>query len=346
MIMFAMKHSCFGGVSAVKFVQQFLNNINEIASGVNNAEKDVTSFDLWPSAHDLVTQRRVGHLLFRIIVHYSGLRPVLEFILGQMISYTLRRKAINPYYQRHPPLKLDEIPYDSLQRTDTMTFSEKETKSIIKACRDNRCTVTGAILAAIHLAFYQLTGDKYSKFSLETAIPFHNRPYCQPKAPYEYIGLFAYFSNYYLKYSQNIREDFWMMAKESTSQLKDIVENQKFVKEISLLSALSPILLVRSNCTKSAYLTSSSNVVSSFGRFSFEDLHVSNSMTYKLKNCYIFPFSPGVNSVFGHFLYTINGKLTWNIVSDKTLPDAHAQYFIDLCSQILLTNCSTNSTVV
>ncbi|XP_046862143.1 uncharacterized protein LOC124455550 [Xenia sp. Carnegie-2017] len=343
MIMFAIKHSCFDGIACVQFVQQFLNNMNEISSGVSNVDKYVTSLELLPSAHSLVIQKRISHSLFRFIVSQFGLRPILEFLLEKMIFYCLKKKAVNPFYHKHPPLQRDKIPYDKRERISLRIFTEQETKSIVDACKDNGCTVTGAITAAVHLAFYELLNEKYEqKINTETLLPINNRSLCDPKSPDDYLGAFAYFQNHCFKYSHANPENFWIMAKESTAQLKEILGKKTFVKELSFMSVLDPNILRKMLFDKDSFLKGNSNSISSYGVFNFHRKQEGDPITYTLKNSYIFPIMPNENTLFAHFPYTINGKLTWIIKSRTTISEAHAQKFINSCFDIILANCSSS----
>ncbi|XP_046858011.1 uncharacterized protein LOC124451441 [Xenia sp. Carnegie-2017] len=340
MILFSLKHACLDGVSAVKFVEQFMNCMNEISSRVTNADMHTISFPLLPSGHDLVTQKKIGHSIFRSMVTIFGLRPVLDFLLGKMISYVLKKKAINPYYIRYPHLQSAEIRPESQPCLNLKAFSMEETKSIVDACRANGCTVTGAITAAVHLAFYDLIGEKdEEKTKLETFYPLNNRSYGDPKAPEEYLGYFVYFLSKYMKYPRCSQGDFWMMAKESTVQLKQTVSKKAFMTEMSLMSVLDPKLLLDSYCDESAFLKSITNVISSYGVFNSYNSQASQ-MTYSLENCYVLPIVRGNNTMFTHFVYTINDKLTWMIISDVHIPSAHAGQFSNYSFNILLNNCS------
>ncbi|XP_046862055.1 uncharacterized protein LOC124455466 [Xenia sp. Carnegie-2017] len=248
MIMFAMNHSCLDAIACIKFVQQFLKNMNEISSGVTNVNKDVQSLELLPSAHNLVIQKRISHSLFRFIVSQFRLRPILEFLLKIMMSYAFKKKPINPYYIKHPPLHRADIPPEKRARINLRTFTEQETKSIINACKGNGCTVTGAIAASVHLAFNELLNEKYEpKMNTETNFPINNRFLCDPKAPDDYLGFFVYFQSCCFKYSHANPENFWIMAKESTAQLKEILRKKTFVKELSFSSVLDPNIL-RKTC--------------------------------------------------------------------------------------------------
>ena len=343
MIMFAMNHSCLDAIACIKFVQQFLQNMNEISNGITNVNKDVKSLELLPSAHNLVIQKRISHSLFRFIVSQFRLRPILGFLLKTMMSYAFKKKPINPYYIKHPPLHRDDIPPEKRERINLRTFTEQETKSIIDACKANGCTVTGAITAATYLAFYDLLNDRYEpKQNTETLIPINNRPFIHSKAPDDYLGLFTYFQHHSFKYSHANPENFWIMAKESTAQLKEILRKKAFVNELSLISVLDPNILRKIYFKNDSFLTGTSTGISSYGIFNFDNKHERGLNTYILKNSYIFPIMPIENTLFAHFPYTINGKLTWIIKSRTTISDAQAQMFMNSCFDIILTNCSSS----
>jgi hypothetical protein len=76
-LMFNFNHACIDGVSSVKFCEQFLNYMNELSNGTTTADKEISSLDLLPYCHEIVTLGRIWHSLFSFILAYCGLRPVM-----------------------------------------------------------------------------------------------------------------------------------------------------------------------------------------------------------------------------------------------------------------------------
>ena len=342
MIMFAFKHSCIDGISTVKFVEQFINRLNEISDGISYDEKEISSLKLLPSAHSLVTQDKVGHTLFRFIANYFGVRPILTFLFEQMVLYNVKKKATNPFYQKYPPLSLDTVLPESVERLEMKTFNEEETKMIVKACKANGCTVTGAITAATHLAFYQLLDEKDKKIlKLETAFPLNNRSYGNKKPEGEYLGLFLYYCSYdRMIHSQPDLHKFWTMAKENTAKLKQLVKNKTFVNGFTLMSSsgFDPNTQMKIVFNKENVWKSTSNTISSYGVFHIESSR-GPSAIFKIENCYIHALAHELDCLFRHHICTVNGKMTWMIRSDATISDDHAQQMSHLCFNELSKNC-------
>ncbi|XP_046862142.1 uncharacterized protein LOC124455549 [Xenia sp. Carnegie-2017] len=338
MIMFAFKHSCIDGISIIKFVEQFINTLNEISSGVSNVHKEITSLKLLPSGHSLVIQDKVGHKLFQFIITCFGFRPILTFLLKQMISYTFKNKAPNLFYKKHPPISWDR----SVERLEMKTFTKEETKLVVKGCKANGCTVTGAITAAIHLAFYHLLDEKdTTKLHLESRFVFNNRSYGNQKAQDDYLGVFVYSLLYNMMYSQPALKEFWTMAKESSVQLKQLVKNQAFVRETTLMasSALDPKILANLPNENDNILKSTSNLISSYGVFDFDNPNAASTI-YKVENCFIHGIFHNTDVIFRHHICTVNGKLTWMIKCDATISEDHLKQLSNLCFKELINNCS------
>ncbi|XP_046861458.1 uncharacterized protein LOC124454731 isoform X2 [Xenia sp. Carnegie-2017] len=252
-----------------------------------------------------------------------------------------RKKAPNPFYQKYPPLSLDTVLPESVERLELKTFNEEETEMIVKDCKANGCTVTGAITAATNLAFYQLLDEKDKKMlNLETTFACNNRSYGNKKPQDDYLGLFIYVFSYHMNYSQPDLHKFWTMAKENSVKLKQFVKNKAFVKEFTLMSSsgLDPNTLVNLKLKDDSIWKSTSNVISSYGMFQIESSR-GPSAIFKIENCYIHGIYHKGDFLFRHHICTLNGKLTWMIKSDATISDDHAQKMSHLCFNELSKNC-------
>ncbi|XP_046843119.1 uncharacterized protein LOC124437154 [Xenia sp. Carnegie-2017] len=337
-LLFAFKHACYDGISCIKFCKDFLNNMNEIASGIFDVEKEVESLELLPSTHDLVTRSRVWFALFHIVLSFPGLRLILNFLMKKLISYMLAKKKVNPFYAQHPPIKHTETSLEFLERVHVKTFNVEETRAIVDACRLNGCTVTGAITAAVHRAFYKMIGEKEEEFSnLESWFAVSSQRYCNPKPSEEYHGVFVYLMSCYMKYEGKGKSDFWTMAKESTAQIRQFVKDQQFVTEFAVLSnILDPADLSDMFSGETAVLKSSSYFISSFGSF---DMKFPQASIYKLKDLYVHDLNPGSPILTRHYIHTIDGKMRWLITSDVTFDEIYSKQFNISCFDEIIQNC-------
>ncbi len=329
-LMFNFNHACTDGVSSVKFCKQFLNNMNELANGISCANQEVSSLDLLPSFHEIVTRGRIWHSLFNFMLAYCGLRPILKFCFQKLLCHLAEKIPKNPYYERFPPnIGASQSPVPS--RLNVKVFTEDETKNIIEACKTNNCTVTGAITTAAHLAFCELIGEgKSEDIKLKSNLAINGRRYCDRKPDEDYLGFFVYiYEDFYMKHLAGVGVDFWKLAQETTREIKDIVRKEACIAENTVVSGLlEPTDLAKLFIDDKLFPKSNSNSISSFGSFSFckrqHDI-------YKLDECIINSLLHNLNCTFVHFNYTINGKMTWQIASNLTVDSKNAEKFANLC---------------
>ena len=78
-LMFNFNHACIAGVSSVKFCEQFLNYMNELGNGTTTADEEISSLDLLPYFHEIITQGRFWHSLFNFMLAYCGVRLIMKF---------------------------------------------------------------------------------------------------------------------------------------------------------------------------------------------------------------------------------------------------------------------------
>ena len=333
-LLFNFNHSSTDGVSCVKFCEQFLGNINDISSGAIDVDLEISSLNLLPYFNDIVTRERTPYSIFTFLLTYCGLRPILRFFMRKTISRQVQRAKCNPYYAQFPP-SLDVSSFGGKNVLEAKVFTGNETNNILLACKANNCTVTGALTAASHLAFCELVedGTKGSKgANLKYTLAINSQRCCDVKPHKDYLGYFVYiFKELYIESRAGTVIDFWKVARETTKQIRDCVKNEKFVLNESmmnetmnareLLDILDRELVIRlSPC----YL------ISSFGSFNFSrDI---DKQTYKLQDCFINNLFHGFPNTFNHYNYTINGRMTWQIIHDASrVETSHAVKFANCC---------------
>ena len=331
-LMFNFSHACIDGVSSVKFCEQFLNYMNELANGTSSADEEISSLDLLPYYHEIVTRGRIWHSLFNFILAYCGLKPVMKFCMEKMLNRRLiQKRPNNPYHAQFP--RNSEVSTVVPCQQSVKVFTENETNDIIQACKANDCTVTGAIAAATHLAFCKLIGpDK----SMELGLPFaiNAQRFCVPKPHKDYLGYFVYFcDNIYMKYLTGDTADFWKLAQETTQRIKDFVKKEACVSEATVVAGLlEPREVLNLWLSDDLFAKAGCNVLSSLGSFNFGN-HQPES--YVLHECFINGLAHGLPYTFYHGIHTINGKMTWQIVSSDAVHTKHKEKFANLCFSML-----------
>jgi hypothetical protein len=329
-LMFNFNHACTDGVSSVKFCKQFLNNMNELANGTGCVDQKISSLGLLPPFHKIVIRGRIWHSLYNFMLAYCGLRPILKFCMEILLGRFIEKKPNNPYQEQflpNPHVPNSPIP----SRLNVKVLTESETKNIIQACKANNCTVTGAITAAAHLAFCELIQDDKSKnMKLESLFAINGLRFCDPKPHDDYLGYFVYDKQeFYMKYVAGACVEFWKLAQETTQRIKEFVRKEAYVVEATVISEIMELReLVKLFINAKIFPKSGCNLISSFGSF---HLGEQQHDTYKLHECIINSLVHNINCTFFHFIYTINGKMTWQIASNITVDSNHVEKFANLC---------------
>ena len=330
-LMFNFNHACIDGVSSVKFCEQFLNYMNELANGTSSADEEICSLDLLPYYHEIVTRGRIWHSLFNFILAYSGLRPVMKFCMEKCLNRLIQKKPNNPYLSQFP--RNSEVSTAVPCRLNVKVFTENETKDIIQACKASDCTVTGAKAAAAHLAFCKLIGPDQSLVS-SLLFAINAQRFCDPKPHKEYLGYFVYdCENIYMKYLTGDTADFSKLAQETTQRIKDIVKKEAYVSDTTVVTGLlEPRELFNLWVSDALFVKGGCNVMSSIGCFNFGN---HQPEPYVLHECFINALDHGLPYTFCHFIHTINGKMTWQIVSNDAVHTKHMEKFVNLCFSML-----------
>ena len=335
-LMFNFNHSCIDGVSCVKFCKQLLARMNEVANGTICPEQKVSSLDLLPYYHDIITHGRFWHSLFKSVVTFCGLRPILKYIMGKILVRVTEKKPMNPYQAQFPTSQETQV-NTVISPPICRVFTLDETNKIVKACKTNNSTVTGAVIAAIHIAYCQiLQSDKSKDLMLDYMFSINGQRFCKPKPANDYLGVILYNSDYKLKYLSATNVDFWKLAREISQELKNIVRNEAFVTQMTVLNQASePKELIDQVFDENSLSKSMCNYISSLGSFRLDQM-TEQSAAYNMNNCYINTLAPDMNCNFCHFVYTINGQMTWQIAISVVVDGSHADKFCSLCFDKLI----------
>ena len=342
-LIFNFNRCCVDGVSSMKFTQQFLHYLNGLAEGSITSDKNISSLSLSPSIMDLLT-REGSWSLWPFLASCLGIPWITKLFFKKVLRRALSHKKCNPFFAQFPPNpKLSVIPRSNMI---FKIFNEIETSNIVKACRLNGCTVTGALMAANHLAFCKLlqnAGCSCKDVLLDHHFTINSQRDCQPRPPKEYLGHFSCGQTLFFPYADH-KSDFWKVAEEATKCIHDELKEEKYARQsVGFFTGFSPeeILneafspLDRQNLVR----LSMCSAVSSVGSFDFrkEQKH----HRYKLHECLFNALVHGLPFSFAHFNTTVNGKMSWVIKYDpsRVINGSQAQRFANLCFDYLIQIC-------
>ena len=193
----------------MKFGKQLVHYINGVADGTLTRESNIGSFDLMPSLHEVLHQRPcpAGQ-------KYLGLPEIWNVLLKNFVRVLMKFKRKCSIYERFPPSFSSKI--DERTGIFVKVFSEDETLTFVNICRLKRCTVAGALMAAVHIAFCRVLGEDFPvPARLENTLAIDGQWNCDPKPPEEYLGPYALGHGFFVLFIKR-DVDFWQFAQETT----------------------------------------------------------------------------------------------------------------------------------
>ena len=340
-LIFKMHPSICDGFSSIKLCKQFFRFLNDVAEESRTNDEDICSFSLLSNLCDLLKHERPWSLL-KFAADNFGIPRMLKSIIKSRILKLLSRKQINPFFVQFPPSRRLSASFTPRSKLLHKVFSESETSKILTACKSNGSTVNCTLMVAAHMAFCELIregGLSNKDCYLEHRFSINAQQNCHPIPPEEYLGQFSILHTFSIPYTVK-GADFWTLARESTQRIDCELKEEKHITEnMPALHSLSAEELVdevfgpsnRGNLIK----LSSCNTLSIAGSIEFgeEEKHY----TYKLHEClYNCPIH-GLATTFGHFIATVNGKMSWVILYDPSrVTLGEAEEFSTMCFNIFL----------
>ena len=330
-LVFKFSHSCIDGVSLMKFCKQFLYYLNSVADGTLTKESNIGNFDLMPSLFEVIHQRPWSAWL-----KYIGVPEVWNVLLKKFIRVLTKFKPKCPIYERFPPSLSSKS--DERTRIIVKVFSEDETLKFVDICRSKRCTVTGALMAAVHIACCRLLGEDFPvPARLENGLAINGQRNCKPKPPEEYLGLYALGHTFFMPFVKR-EVDFWQFSEETTSMIHNALNKELHIKQtVPIINAFSAEELCNelhsSSDPETMIHLSTCNVLSNLGSFDFgKEQHYK----YDVHECLVTSVVGKLAGTFIHAMTTVNDKLSWIISSSRSLVEEdRAQQFAKLCFNTL-----------
>lgn len=332
-LIFRFNHSCIDGVSTMKFCKQFLSYLNKIDQEQGSYNKEKSSLSLMPGVTDLLKNGRPWSL-WKTASECLGVRHLSKLIFKRNIRRFLATKQHNPFFVQFPPNNLEALPKSNLM---FKIFSVTETSNIVKSCRSNGCTVTGALMAVAHIAFCELVKQGSSSIAklieLEHVFSIDAQRDCVPKPHEEYFGQFALTQSITMQYTDEIA-DFWKLAQKTTKRIHHQVKEQCVRENLAVSSSFNPEEFVNQIISppdrRDLIRLSCCNFISSAGSFNFDEK--ASHGTYKLHQCLYNSLCHGFAGAFSHFNTTVNGKMSWVILYDPSKVNGkQAEEFSNLC---------------
>jgi hypothetical protein len=329
-IIFRTNHCIVDGISGMKFIEQFLCQLNSLSEDPRLIGEGVPTLEPFPSFYEMACSKTRSMSSWKDLCKLLGLSFIYKFVRKPRIHFVLQKQPEKPYpfFMTQASLEVSDLVYK--------VFSESQTSQIRKVCKSKRTTVTGALLAAAHVALCKLIENvsiiaKKHEFTHLFAI--NGVRVCKSKPPDDYVGNFLLTEALHIPC--DVDGDFWSVARDATKQLQTITGNgEKLSANVAeQFEMFTPREIVDEFHSLTKLRMFTENYISSAGAFTFND---DSASMYKLHECLYYSLPYAFPSFSCSFNTTVNGKMAWVIMCSKFVPHTIEKQFAKLCFDTLL----------
>lgn len=305
-VVFTFLHVICDALSIFALQKQLLEFINSLSSGQEVEAKSLPIRPPLESLVDAVHPDRKEKILFS---SFFKLQRTKAFLV----------KPKNLFLSIYPPVAKKDPSATKKTCLLARSLSEEETKLLIKSCKENKCTVHGAITASTHLAIARILHR--GKHDLKTAVPLESsytislRRECEPKVSSEEFGAYVTASGLTIAVppvESNDKQGFWEFARACTRDVHAQLDSGKYRN----LTKLYHCVDVRSYCKMS-------NIDFNEGR-RVQILNITNcgalqteqaedDPRYKFAGSYFGLQGTKTSHLFGNNIMTVDGRLYWAV---------------------------------
>lgn len=324
--------------SLLKLCEDFLDflntrhNDNQLQSCDENI--NLITVPLRPSPSELLTHHITLPQFDRMLL---ALKPIFTRLLHKIVG-----KPRNQFTAVIPPISLGDP--STLKKTCILprNLPNEAISQLAKNCKENRCTVHGAFIAATSIAMATMlqNGELRIPMTIPLSFNVNVRQECNPPLTSDDLGCFSLDCELKMAVPllQEVREDFWKFAQKCTKQVRQAVAEGRHHSSLKQLHTLNIDLARKrykaSKNKKTAGRLDSLFNVSNLGRHTFGKEVDTNA--YKCSGLYFAGAGHNFGPVFGNNIVTVNGELSWSIVyySNVVTQDVACQ-FADLVFKTL-----------
>ena len=267
-------------------------------------------------------------------------RPAMESLMSNVTNpsigerllfssyFTLQRvkafftKPQNLYLSVYPPVTKSDPSVSKKTCLLSGTLSEEETKLLIMSCKENKCTVHGAITASTHLAIARILQQKKhdkkhhleSPVSVESSYTVGLRKYCQSKVNNDEFGVYVCFSALSVPVPLLYPDDkhgFWEFARACSREVHTQLSSGKHLAVPKMYHCYDiPAYCRMSDHEYNEGRKTHIMTITNCGALKTE--HCEDS-PYKFGGMYFGLRGEKMGHVFGNNILTVDGKLYWAV---------------------------------
>ena len=225
------------------------------------------------------------------------------------------------------------------------SLSEEETKLLIKSCKDNKCSVHGAITASTHLAIARILHKKKHDLkipvSVESSYTISLRKDCDPKVNNNEFGAYASASGLKIPVPSvqlDDKQGFWEFSRACTREVHTQLVSGKYRNLLKLYHCVD----IPSYCKMSNFDFNEGRRIQILNITNCGALQTNQSEygPYKFAGSYFGLQGAKTSHTFGNNIMTIDGRLYWAVeYFPHVTTKKQAEDFFDLTLEIIKQVC-------
>ena len=314
-----------------KTLLEFLTSLH------NGEEVEVNSLPLRPPVEELTSDLVKTSILERLL--FSSF-----FILQRVKTFFVKPKP-NQYLSVCPPVANSHPLVSKSTCLLSRNLSEEDTRLLIKSCKENKCTVHGAITASTHLAMARILQPKHHDVKtpvyVDSSYSISLRKDCQPKVNNDALGAYVSASTLSLPVplvDPDDEQGFWEFARACTREVHTQLDSGKHRKLLKFYQCID--IPTYCKMPESKYNEGRRSQIFNINNYGAQETNQSEESPFKFAGLYFGVQETTMGPTFGHNILTVDGKLYWAVeyfphVTTKT----QAEEFTDMSLQILKDAC-------
>lgn len=300
--------------SLLKLCDDFLDFLNTKHNNncSQSCDENISTIPLRPSLSELLKHHITLPQLDKLLL---ALKPIFTRLLYKIVG-----KPRNQFTAVIPPTSLRDP--STLKKTCILprNLPKNAISQLAKKCKENKCTVHGAFIAATSIAMATMLQNGKLRIPMTIPLSFNvnARQECNPPITSDELGCLSLDCEFKMSVPvlQDMHEDFWKFAQKCTHQVRQAVAHgghHSFLKRLHTLDIdFSRKFYKASKNKKTAGRLDSLFNISNLGRHTFgKEI---DTKAYECSGVHFAGAGHNFGPVFGNNIVTVNGELSWSIV--------------------------------
>ena len=332
-LVFTFLHVTCDALSIFELQKTLLEFLTSLQRG---EEVEVNSLPLGPPVEALTSDLVKTSVLERLL--FSSF-----FVLQRVKTFFVKPEP-NQYLSVCPPVANSHPLVSKRTCLLSRNLSEEETRLLIKSCKENKCTVHGAITASTHLAMARILQPKQdikTPVCVNSTYSISLRKDCQPKVNNDALGAYVSASTLSIPIplvDPGDEQGFWEFARACTREVHTQLVSGKHRNLLKFYKCID--IPTYCKMTEFKYNEGRRSQIFNINNYGAQETNQSEESPYKFAGLYFGVHETTMGPTFGHNILTVDGKLYWAVnyfphVTTKT----QAEDFTDSSLNILKDAC-------